>query len=1269
MFRTVQNFLLLSLLMALVFQGIASENWIPFGNADQPVYPEVRVVDSDATGLTIHYRLAGILSSDIQREGEWYQMVRLPGEGFSADIGLPQVPAITRYMAVPPQANISVQVLKSQFRMLDDFNLYPAQEPLPDLIGFDDGSVKFQKNEQVYQKNEFFPQQIVQVQQPQIIHGLGVSLVGVFPVQCNPVTHQLRVYTELMIRIDFTGGNGFFTDESRRNAYFEPLYRNLLINYPALGEFSKSFSEVEYLIITHDNYLSEAQNLAEWKKRKGVSTHIIRVPTDVAADNAAIKDSIEYYYQTYNTSFVILIGDHTDIPTWYVTTHPYHGTKTATDLYYSTLEGNDYFPDIFIGRLPVDPGSAHTVVQKIIDYESDVYTDQTDWFTRPLIAGYFQDSDNNGRADRFFLQTAESIRHFLGLQGYDSLNYVYTTQSTASQPWYYYYGDPIPSWLNFSSTGTSDVIQAINNGCFLIQHRDHGSVSGWGDPYFTTSNIASLSNGKMLPVVFSINCQTGWFDNSSDCFCEAFLKKSNGGCVSIFGATRVSYSGYNDELSKGFYDAIWPDFHPGYPTASNTNPYLDAPYYNLGIVLNYGKYTMYDKYVLTNGSGYPWSPDPDITITEFEEFHLFGCPELELYTGVPEPLSVQHPTHISTPTTLTLTVRSNGQPVEGALVCLYKNGEVYLRDYTPASGELTFNIPATGEGALYVTATKHNYKAYLGTISCGGPIITVSPDSFQVSLLAGDSTTDILTIGNTGTSVLNWTITENSKNRIVLPAIDLPKGAPDVQHGPEVTRGSGGPDNFGYKWIDSDEAGGPTFDWIDISGTGTVVTGLSDDNFVGPFDIGFQFSFYGTEYSRFYICSNGMIGFGPTINYDKYSNGDIPATDTPNNILAWCWDDLHPRNGTVYYSSDGDRLIIQFKEYGRYSPSTATINAEVIIYKNGTILYQYKDFSSDFTLTSCTIGIENIDGNDGLRVVYNNSYLHSNLAVRFMYQDWLTVSPQSGSVQVNTTQDVTVKLNARELSEGDYDGMITIQSNDPITPTTNVPVHLHVYANRVLANVKIYLEGPFAADTMSTYLQRQGLLPLSQPFNQAPWNYQGTEQVSAVPGGVVDWVMLELRTGTAAGTRVARRAAFLRKDGIVVDTDGTSQVSFMGIEAGDYYVVVHHRNHLSVMTATAITLSSDNSTLYDFTDSPGKAYDAGSPALKALDTGHYGMFAGDADASGTVDNQDKTGVWQVQNGTAWTYDKTGDFNLDGAIDAQDYNRFLLVNSGKQTQVP
>jgi FlgD Ig-like domain len=230
--------------------------------------------------------------------------------------------------------------------------------------------------------------------------------------------------------------------------------------------------------------------------------------------------------------------------------------------------------------------------------------------------------------------------------------------------------------------------------------------------------------------------------------------------------------------------------------------------------------------------------------------------------------------------------------------------------------------------------------------------------------------------------------------------------------------GSGGPDAFGYKWKDSDEAGGPSFNYIDISSSGTAVTLLADDNFDGPFPIGFTFNFYGSDYTEFYVASNGFIGFGPSTGYYKFTNVQPPVATSPNNIIAWLWDDLIPRDDSgVYYQSFADKLVIQFVQYGNNNSGAANerVNAEVILYPNGKILVQYLNFTANWPFNLCTVGLENADGTDGLTVVYNAPYLHDALAVQFSAGASAPApptlnSPANGATSQPTT--LTLKWNA-----------------------------------------------------------------------------------------------------------------------------------------------------------------------------------------------------------------------------------------------------------------
>jgi len=215
--------------------------------------------------------------------------------------------------------------------------------------------------------------------------------------------------------------------------------------------------------------------------------------------------------------------------------------------------------------------------------------------------------------------------------------------------------------------------------------------------------------------------------------------------------------------------------------------------------------------------------------------------------------------------------------------------------------------------------------------------------------------------------------------------------------------------------------------------------------------------------------------------------------------------------------------------------------------------------------------------------------------------------------------------------------------------------------NNINLRSKVFLEGPFYTNSMNTALS----LPNTQPYNTAPWNYNGSESLGSGLS-YVDWVLVELRNSSNPTQVVSRRAAILKNDGTLLDTDGSIGVSFSNVQTGSYYIAVFHRNHLAVMSANPVQLSA-NSQMYDFTTSLNKAYIAyeGNP-MTELAPGKFGMYAGNGNGDYGISIADKNQVWTPQNNTAGY--KTGDFNLSGIVDEADVF-FYNLNNGKVSQLP
>jgi hypothetical protein len=219
----------------------------------------------------------------------------------------------------------------------------------------------------------------------------------------------------------------------------------------------------------------------------------------------------------------------------------------------------------------------------------------------------------------------------------------------------------------------------------------------------------------------------------------------------------------------------------------------------------------------------------------------------------------------------------------------------------------------------------------------------------------------------------------------------------------------------------------------------------------------------------------------------------------------------------------------------------------------------------------------------------------------------------------------------------------------------------------IIAPIKVFLQGSYnGSGAMTILLNSNGYIPQAQPYNTSPWNYAGSETVGSIPADVVDWVLVELRTGTDAASKVAERAGFLKSDGSIVDIDGTSSLTFDGTNAGDFYIVVRHRNHLAIMSAAAVVLDAA-STLYDFTTVQTQAY--GTDPMKDLGDGNFGMYAGDGNSDGQVTGTDFNIFNPLFYGAASGYQIT-DWNLDGQVTGSDFNIFNVnFYQAKSTKVP
>ncbi|NUN10194.1 MAG: T9SS type A sorting domain-containing protein [Ignavibacteriaceae bacterium] len=345
------------------------------------------------------------------------------------------------------------------------------------------------------------------------------------------------------------------------------------------------------------------------------------------------------------------------------------------------------------------------------------------------------------------------------------------------------------------------------------------------------------------------------------------------------------------------------------------------------------------------------------------------------------------------------------------------------------------------------------------------PVLNTSKDTVSHSMATSSVLTDSVMISNPSVnpSTLEYTVEllnntfpgglkvnlEPVKNELIVTADDYKTQDNEVNPGQYID-GQGGPDAFGYKWIDSDEQNGPLYIWNDIASSGVELTNWiptgtfepEDEGYAGPVQIGFPFKFYGQSKTQLYVSSNGLILFtAPTANI--FTNSQIPFTSDPNGYIAPFWDDLDGvSSGNVYYKQDPGKLTIQFTNWHKYT-NQGSLTFQIVLYSNGRIMFYYNNMNA--TLNSATVGIEDAAGAVGLQMAYNANYVKNNFAVKISADpEWVTTNHFGGLLYNGNSAALRLEFRSEDYPAGQYSMDMKISSNDPAVPVKVIPVRLEI---------------------------------------------------------------------------------------------------------------------------------------------------------------------------------------------------------------------------------
>ncbi|MBN2446754.1 MAG: hypothetical protein JXO22_08510 [Phycisphaerae bacterium] len=619
-------------------------------SGDSPVSVAVR--ESSADGIVVSYGVLDYSTETVVIDGAAYERVLLGDESPIEQLGTPDLANVCRSVIIPDDAEMELRVIAAEYSEITEIDVAPSKGPLPRTI--DPATVPYAFGK-AYETDAFFPGPIASLREPYILRDYRGVVIDLNPLQYNPVTRTLRVYSSVTIELVPVGPaqvNALTQRPAKQHISFDQICAQHFINYDANVRYAQLDETGDMLIICYDSWLSNIQPLVDHKNAIGINTTAVGVST-IGNNSTSIKSYIQNVYNTSDLAFVLLVGDYTQVAT------P-SASGGASDPSYSKLAGSDDYPDIFVGRFSAESSAqVDTQVLRTIEYE-ELPATQQDWFWKATCIASAEGGGSLGDDGESDIQHSNNMRTDLLNHGYTQVDQIFDPGVSAAQ-----------------------VSASVNAGRGLITYVGHGSTTAWSTTGFSVTNVNALTNNNMLPFIFDVACVNGDFDGYT-CFAEAWMRATNG--TEPTGAIGIYASSINQSWNS-----------PMCAQDECVDLLCAEEYVTFGALCYGGSCQMMDEY----GSD---------GINMFNTWHVFGDPSLRVVgTAQPAPLTMTlpdgTPDYVDPGTATPITV----QIVDGAELYVSGSGTLYYRA-SAGDGFQAYSLSALG-GDLY--------QATLPPAACG----------------------------------------------------------------------------------------------------------------------------------------------------------------------------------------------------------------------------------------------------------------------------------------------------------------------------------------------------------------------------------------------------------------------------------------------------------------------------------------------------------------------------------------------------------------------
>ncbi len=673
--------------------------------------------DQSSTELVVRLDIGQISVETISARTGLFSLLAIEGFGQSLRIGEPSLPVSSKLISIPYGCDLKTEVISSQSEeiSLRDLGISDPLIPVqPSLSKSDDPmSVPFEHDQTVYERSGWYQLPAATAEVIGMMRGVRLGRLAIAPVEYNPTEGLIRVYTQMTVRVTFSGSDWAATKAGFNRVYspaFDVAY-NKIFNYQ--GQLSNEKDDlvtypVKYLIISDRMFEAQLQEFIDWKTQKGFV--VVVAYTDViGSSNTVISSYIEDMYNAGTPadpapSFVLFVGDAQQIP-------PFAGLAGShiTDLYFCEFTG-DGIPEIYYGRFSAqNTGALQPQIDKTLEYEKYLMPDPSYLERVTLIAG----------VDGTFAPT-----HGNGQINYGTQNYFNAAHGIASNTWLYPASD--------ASGASAAIIAEISEGVSVYNYTAHCNHEGHADPNFVRSHIPGLTNYHKYVLGIGNCCLPNTFglDYSTNCFGEDFLQLPERGAIGYVGATDNTY----------WDEDYW--FGVGYGSVVGSGPSYEAtgPGAYDGLFHDHGEPT--SMHYVTNGS---IQVSGNLAVTEsgssrtlyyWEEYHLMGDPSVMTYIGIPSTNNIVHePAILMTASSMLV------QADPGSYVGISIDGALQGAGYVDASGSVEVNLAgfsAPGEADIVISCQNRiPYMSTVQVITPSGPYVIF--DYYDIDDAIGNS--------------------------------------------------------------------------------------------------------------------------------------------------------------------------------------------------------------------------------------------------------------------------------------------------------------------------------------------------------------------------------------------------------------------------------------------------------------------------------------------------------------------------------------------------